>query len=413
MSVYTPYPKVTFGGVTEYADETIANITVTTGRRDIFEQALPSYISLELWTDANTPLNITLGESVAVEIQDSSGNYEQIAYGIVSDIDINLAAYGSIGSIATYRITALGQLASLNKRQVGSLGYAKQLDGDRVYAILYEAFVTAWEDVAPNLTWQQVPAITTWENYEGTNQALIDNLATDITQPGDFELTAYSDGRADALSLAQDAAQSARGYLYESRDGSIVYDSYSSRVNRVPITLTADDLLASGLRQAAQWSEIVNDVTITYKNGQTVNDADPQSQFTYGLLSGNKSTSLENQVDAERQAEDYIASRSYPRTYPEDLTIALHSPTVSDSTRDALITMNVSSAVYTDDLPAVFGTIFDGYVEGINWRLSRYTAEMTLVCSAVSETYPHLIWLQIAPTLTWAGYNPTTRWEDL
>jgi hypothetical protein len=413
VSVYTPYPKVIFSGATEYADETISSISISVGRRDIFEQALPTLISLELWTDANTPLTITLGESVAVQIQDSGGHYEQIAYGIVSDIDISLAAYGDKGSVAIYRITAVGLLAALNKRLVGSLGYVKQFDGDRVYSILYEAFVTAWEDVAPTLTWQQVPAITTWENYEGTNQALIDDLLTTIAQPGDFELTAYSDGRTDALTLAQDAAQSARGYLYEGRQGRIFYDTYSSRVSRVPLTLTEDDLLANGLRQAAQWSEIVNDVTITYKNGQNKFAADAQSQFTFGQLQGSKTTSLENGTDAQRQADDYISSRAYPRVYPEDLTIALHSPTVSDTTRDALITMNVSSSVYTDDLPTVFGGSFDGYVEGIRWNLTRYTAEMTLVCSAISETYPHLIWLQIAPTLTWAGYNPTTRWEDL
>lgn len=414
MTTYTPFPKVIFGGATEYADNTISSISISLGRRDIFEQALPGLISLDLETDADTPLNITLGESVAVEIQDSNGDYEQIAGGIVTDIDISLSAYGSEGSIAIYRITALGALASLNKRLVGTDGFSKEFDGDRIYNILFEAFVTAWEDVAPSLTWEAVPAITTWENYEGVNQALIDGLSTAITQPGDFELIAYSDGRADALTLAQQAAQSARGFLYECRCNTLKYEAYSDRVNSVPITLTADDLLADGLRQAAQWSEIVNDVTITYKNGQTENAADAQSQFTFGLLSGNKTTTLENGLDAQNQADAYLASRAYPRTYPEDLTIALHSPTVSDATRDNLITMEVSKAVYSQALPAVFGGTFDGFIEGIKWNLTRYTATMTLVCSAQSETYPHQIWLQIPPLLTWAEYTPiNTEWRDL
>ena len=413
MTAYTPYPKVIFGGATEYADNTISRITISLGRRDIFEQALPTLINCELWTDANSPLNITLGQSVAVQIQDSNGDYQQLCYGIVSDIDISLAAYGDEGSIAVYRISAVGLLAALHKRLVGSNGYPKQFDGDRIYDILFEAFVTSWSEVAPTLTWGQMPSITTWENYEGGNQDLIDDLSTTIAQPGDFELTAYSDGAVDALTLAQDAAQSARGYLYEGRFGRIFYDSYSSRADEVPIVLTADDLLADGLRQAAQWSEIVNDVTITYKNNQSVNAADATSQFTYGQLSGSRSTSLENGSDAQDQADAFLSSRAYPRTYPEDLTIALHSPTVSDATRDALINSNVSKAVYTNALPAVFGTEFDGFIEGIKWNLTRYTAEMTLVCSAQSETYPHQIWLQIAPVLTWATYNSTTKWSDL
>jgi hypothetical protein len=414
VTAYTPYPKVIFAGATEYADETVSNISINLGRRDIFEQAQAGFINVELWTDANIPLNVNLSDSVAIQIQDTDGNYQQIAGGIISDIDITLNAYGSEGSIAIYRITAVGSLATLNKRMVGALGYSKEFDGDRIYNILYEAFVTSWDEVAPTLTWAQVPSVTTWESYEGSNQALIDGLATSITQPGDFELTAYSDGETDALTLAQDAAQSARGYLYECRCNTLKYDAYSTRSSYIPLTLTADDLVADGLRQAAQWSEIVNDVTITYKNDQTKNAADGTSQFIYGQLSGSRSTSLENGTDAQSQADAFLESRAYPRTYPEELTIALHSPTVSDTTRDALILMNVSQAVFTNALPAVFGTTFDGYIEGIKWNLSRYTATMTLICSAQSETYPHAIWLQIAPTVTWASYTPTTEeWIDL
>jgi len=76
--------------------------------------------------------------------------------------------------------------------------------------------------------------------------------------------------------------------------------------------------------------------------------------------------------------------------------------------------MHVGASVFTNELPAVFGTTFDGFVEGMNWNIDRYTATVSLICSAVSETYPHLIWLQIAPTVTWAGYTPsTTEWQDL
>jgi hypothetical protein len=37
-----------------------------------------------------------------------------------------------------------------------------------------------------------------------------------------------------------------------------------------------------------------------------------------------------------------------------------------------------------------------------------------LTCSAYSETYSSPMWYQISPTLTWAGYTPsTTEWQDL
>lgn len=414
MTVYTPYPKVIFAGVNEFADNTISRISISLGRRDIYEQALVGIANVRLWTDADTALNVNLSDSIQIQIQDSTGTYQPIYTGTISDLDVSLDAYGSEGSVAIYSITAVGPLALLNRYTTGGDGFAKEFDGTRILNILTDAFLQNWDEVVPDLTWSAVSNIATWANFDGTNQTLVDNLISDIDTPGSFELTAYSDGVANALTLAQNAAQSGRGFLYEAPSGEIFYDSYDSRATQIPLTLTEDDLLAVGLRQAAQWSEIVNDVTLSYKNNQEVFAADYTSQQSYGELSGFRATQLENLADAQSQANNFLESRAYPRTYPEELTIPLHSPTVSDVTRDALITMKVGSAVYTQDLPAVFGGTFDGFVEGIIWNVDRYTANMTLICSAISETYPHQVWLQIAPTVTWAGYTPTTtEWRDL
>jgi len=405
---------VIFAGVNEYADNTISNISISLGRRDIYEQALVGIANVSLWTDADTALNVNLSDSVEIQIKDTDDVYQTIYTGTISDIQIGLDAYGEIGSVARYNLTAVGPLAILNRYTTGGLGFAKEFDGTRVLNILSDAFLESWSEVVPTLTWSAVSSLATWANWGGTNQILVDNLIADIDTPGTYELTDYNSGEANALSLAQEAAQSGRGFLYEAPDGSIHYDSYTSRASLTPLTLTDDDLLAVGLRQAAQWSEIVNDVTLTYKNNQEKYAEDYTSQQSYGVLSGTRSTQLENGSDAQSQADAFLESRAYPRTYPEELTIPLHSPTVSDATRDALILMHVGSAVYTQDLPAVFGGTFDGFVEGIKWNLDRYTATMTLICSAISETYPNIVWLQIAPTVTWAGYTPTTtEWQDL
>jgi len=378
MTTYTPYPKVIFGGVTEYADNTIGGISLQLGRRNIYEQAQVGIASISLWTDAASPLNVTLSESVQVQIQNTNGTYNTLFTGTISDIEISLQGYGDIGSVAIYRITGVGVLAQLNRRLTGQVNYAKEF------------------------------------NWDATNAILLDNLAAQIDQPGDYELEAYNGGVINAWTLAQNAANSGRGYLYEADDGSLFYDSYSSRASQSPLTLTADDLLTDGLRQAAQWSEVVNDVTVTYKSNAEKYAADYTSQESYGQLAGTRSTQLENGTDAQNQANAFLESRAYPRTYPEQLSIALHSPTVSNATRDALIAMHVGASVFTNELPAVFGTTFDGFVEGMNWNIDRYTATVSLICSAVSETYPHRIWLQIAPTVTWAGYTPsTTEWQDL
>ena len=323
MTAYTPYPTVTFGGGAIASDDVISSINVTLGRRDVMEQPQAGYASIELHTDADSPLNVSLSESVSVFIKNSAGVNQQIFGGVISDIGISLQSYGEIGSIAIYSITAVGPLAQLNKRVAGAAGYAKEFDGTRVKNILTDAFLTSWTDVAPTLTWQDLPTTTTWATYDGTNISLVNNLATYVDVPGTYELMAYSSGDANALTLAQEAAQSGRGVLFESEDGDLHYEDYGSRASNPIITLTADDILAQGLQTAAQWSEIVNDADVTYRAG-TENARDETSIITYGQLQGSRSTILHNQSDAATQAAAFIQTRAYPRMYPETITCPLH-----------------------------------------------------------------------------------------
>jgi hypothetical protein len=413
VTTYDPYPTVTFAGATTYADQTISSISIRSGRDDVTTQPQPGYASISLWTDASEPLNVALSQSVSISIDKGTSGTQEIFAGIISDIDISLSAYGSDGSIAIYSITAVGPLSQLNRHIVGATNYAKEFDGTRILNILTEAFLQSWSDVSPTLTWAQLPAGTTWESYDATNQALVDNLIANVDVPGQYELQAYSGGEVDAYTLTTQAANSGRGVLWEGGDGDLHYDDYQARASATPLTLTSDDILARGLRTAAQWGEIVNDANVTYRAG-TANARDEQSVILYGQLSGSRTTQLHNLSDAENQAADFVSQRAFPRMYPEQITIPLHSPTVSDATRDSLAAVYNGLRISTDALPAVFGTTFDGFVEGYTWNLTRYTAELALTCSAYSETYSSIIWYQLSPTLTWAGYTPsTTEWQDL
>jgi hypothetical protein len=383
------------------------------GRDDVTTQPQPGFASIRLWTDASEPLSVALSQSVSVSIDKGTSGTQEIFAGIISDIDISLEQYGSEGSIAIYQITAVGPLSQLNRHLVGGSNYAKEYDGTRILNILSEAFLQSWADLSSTITWNDLPSETTWASYDATNVALVNNLTANVDVPGVYELMAYSDGETDAYTLATNAANSGRGVLWEGGDGDLHYDDYSSRSTAIPLTLTADDILAGGLRTAAQWGEIVNDVNVTYRAG-TENARDENSIIQYGQLSGSRTTQLHDASAALSQAQDFLESRAYPRMYPEQITIPLHSPTVSDATRDALVAVYNGLRVDTSALPAVFGTTFDGFVEGYTWNLTRYTAELALTCSAYSETYLSIIWDQIPPTTTWAGYTPTTQeWNDL
>ena len=412
MTDYEPYPTVEIDGGIFYPDNTLSSVRISSGRKDVLNQPEPSYASIELWTDANDPLDVELSDSLTVSINKGTTGTQTIFTGTISDISISLPEYGDIGSIARYSVTAVGALALLNKRVAGVSGYAKEFDGTRILNILTEAFVTEWDDLDSVTTWEDLPNGVTWDSYDATSLALVDDLTANVDVPGQYELKAYSDGDANAYEIAKDAAQSGRGVLWEDGIGGLHYDDYAARALATPYELTQDDLLANGLSSNSQWGEIVNDVTIVYKNGQSANAQDQQSKILYGQLAASKTTQLENLSDAEEQAEAYLYSRAYPRNYPAVFTVPLHSPTVSDATRDQLAAVYSGLRISTSDLPAVFGATFDGFVEGWEWNLTRYTADLSLFVSAYSETYESAIWLQVPNTTTWNTYDPTTIWEN-
>ena len=102
MTSYDPYPTVTFGGATTYADQTISSISIRSGRNDVTTQPQPGFASISLWTDASDPLAVSLSQSVSISIDKGTSGTQEIFAGIISDIDISLQAYGSDGSCLLY-----------------------------------------------------------------------------------------------------------------------------------------------------------------------------------------------------------------------------------------------------------------------------------------------------------------------
>jgi hypothetical protein len=437
MSSYSPNPVVTIAGSRTYADNTISSINITAGRNSVMEACQPGYASLNFWTDADDPLDINIADSLQIQIDKATTGSQTLFTGVISDVNITLEQYGNVGSIAIYSVTAVDALASLNRKAAGGAGYPQQKDGDRIFAILRDAFLQSWDDVGSTLTWDALDPAVTWENFDGPNKDLVDDLSTTIDQPGQYLMTEYEAAYTTAFSLSEVAAQTGRGQLFSSNDGKLIYKDYVARNTSPTITLTADDLLTSGLTVSSQWSEISNDINVSYTGGTvTVNKEgmfslssfnpvityqvgsvdvkDENSIAQYGPLLGQRATSLVNPGDAASQGQSFLQSRSFPRTYPERLSVALHSPTVSDTTKDELLDMTIGVGIYTEDLPRVFGTVFDGFIESYNWQIDRYTATLNLTCSAYSETYFTPNWYQIPPTTTWAGYTPsTTEWQEL
>jgi hypothetical protein len=410
VTTYDPYPTVTIDDTITIANNTLSGITINYGRQDVLEQPGPGFATLSFWTDGDSPLDIELSDKIEIDINKGTTGTERIFTGTISDIIVTFDAYGQDGSIARYSVTAVGPLAQLNKR-LSAATYAEERDGTRVFNILSDAFVTSWDDLVGNTSWTNAPDGISWAAYDADTDALVASLPSDVDTPGQYILVAYADGKTNALTLAQDAANSGRGVLWEASDGFIIYDDYAARAFATPYELTADDVLAAGLMVDAKWGEIYNYVDVVYATGTSSNE-NIISQQIYGVLVGSKTTTLKNASDALAQATDYIKSRAFARVYPSAITVPLHSPTVSDATRDQMTEVYNGLYITCNDLPPVMGGELKAFVEGWQWSLTRYTAELTLFLSAYSETYSREIWLQVPQTITWATYNNSVIWEN-
>jgi hypothetical protein len=406
---YTINPQVLINDV-EYRGEAIQGVTLTNGRTTVDEQPRAGFATINLVTKDNNNPNIEIDYKVVVKVDDSDGDDVTLWTGWVSDIQNSIVGFGSAGRLNQQTITAIGSLAKLNRRLVGADGYPKENDGDRVFEIIKEGAGFTWGEYQPaSDTWADVDALLQWQN--------VDLLIGDIDQPGDFELIAYSGGATGALGLAQQAAQSGLGVLYESPDGKISYSDYTYRTDEVATngftTIDTDAILARGLSSVSRLSDLINEIKVTYKNNQTESDENATSIALYGRFASAVSTILENDFDAEQRVEYYLETRAFPRTRLNQITLALHLDQVSDAMRDSMLPMRVSEPVNITGLPSsIFFGNFAGFVEGFTWTINRNELFLTLNVSEYALSQLEVNWLQVPATLAWDDVSATLEWQE-
>ena len=77
MTVFNPIWRVTIDGV-QYQSAVLANLTITSGRTNIYEQAQAGYINIELINLDQLNVPISINDSLTVELQNSAAAYVPI-----------------------------------------------------------------------------------------------------------------------------------------------------------------------------------------------------------------------------------------------------------------------------------------------------------------------------------------------
>ena len=70
MTLFNPVWKVTIAGI-EYTSAVLANLTITSGRTNIYEQAAAGYVNLEIINLDKSSVPITINDSLTIQLKNS------------------------------------------------------------------------------------------------------------------------------------------------------------------------------------------------------------------------------------------------------------------------------------------------------------------------------------------------------
>ncbi len=405
MTLWTPVWSVLIDG-TEYRNVTLANLTIESGRRDIYQQAVAGYCSLSILNIDGQAITVNINSAITVYVENSTATPVAVFGGSVTDIVTTIERSGTGGLIQTVNLTALGALSRLPKVLTNGV-LSKDFDGNQILDVLDGILYGAWNEVPAALTWATYDATTTWANAENSGVGQIDT-------PGNYELTARASDVTDAYSLVAALATSGLGYIYEDSQGRIGYADSTRRGTYLAtygyVDLSANEAYANGLTTSIRSGDVRNVITITYKNSQQVTDDEPASIATYGSLAQNISTTLETTLDATNQAAFYLALRAYPRANFDSIRFPLGSPNVSDSDRDSLIGVFMGMPVNISDLPINMGTNFQGFVEGWRFSAGYNSLAVDLYVTPVSYSLDAFRWNDVPASEYWNTISPTLDW---
>jgi len=408
MTAWTPDWAVEVNGLGDITNLVISNLTITSGRSDIYSQPIAGYCRFTILNLNQSATGFDVNDSVVIKVKNSSGVYVPLFGGDVTDIDVTVQT-GEPAITQAITVTALGALAKLPKTLTQGV-LSKDFDGDQIYTILSALLFGSWNSVPAALEWVNYDATTTWANAENSGLGEID-------RPGDYELTARSAETTDVYSLVASLARSGLGYIYEDSSGRIGYADSTHRSQYLAANgyafVDGGWAYAAGIATSRRLGDLRNEVTITYKNDAQETASDAASIALYGYQAENILTSIENQADAESQAEFYLDIRAYPQDQFKSITFPLTNSNIPDASRDQALNIFMGLPLDIEDLPLnIAEGRYQGFVEGWTWT-SRFNAlDLTVIVSPVAFSLQAFRWNNVPITELWNTISPTLDWNN-
>ena len=409
MTQWNPEWQVTINGGGDYTNLTLSNLSITSGRQDIYSQPYAGYCNVEIINLDLSPIVIDINDQISIRVKDSTGAYVNVFGGYVTDIDVEVTQASTTAISERIKVIALGALSKLPKSLTDGV-LSKDFDGDQIYSILAPLLFNTWNEVPAALTWANEDPTITWNDAQNAGLGEID-------QPGNYELAARSSADIDVYTLVSGLATSGLGYLFEDASGRIGYADSTHRNTYLAtngyVDLTGNHALARGIRTQKRSGDVRNNVTITYKANAQQSALDAESIGIYGQQAYEITTSLEKTADALAQANFYLALRAFPEAQFKSITFPLTSPEIDDTDRDALLNVFMGMPVNISDLPSnITNGQFQGFVEGWTFSAGYDALYLTLTVSPTAYSIQSAKWNDVPVLETWNTLSPTLEWID-
>lgn len=379
---WTIDPTVQING-TDYTSDVLNGVNINYGRSTIWEQPRASYATIQIKNFTNSPFNALLNELVTIKVDDYAGTPVTVFTGRVSSISNSIQALGAKGKVTIHTVTAIGPMAQMSRIITHTTSWPKEYDDDRLTRIL---------------------------TASGVGLDVIDT-------PGVYEFTIAPAAPTDCYTAAAYYAQMAFGYVYETTAGTVGYANESRRTFEAATNgyfiIPDDVIIGNSIQSQLNTNNLVNDVLLEYKANAVVTSTSTTSVTTYGRRASDIITELEDSIEAQNQADRYVALRSTPETILQNFTVQLSAPTITQSVLDALIEVYVGKPIEVTAFPSgIYDGIFRGFVEGWTMTLSQNSASLSLNVTKNTLSLTPTRWQDVDPALQWQNVDPALEWAD-
>jgi hypothetical protein len=401
---WQPDPKVFIGGQ-DVTSLTNGAVTIRRGRDSVYVEPSASYAAVTL-VSVSEPVQLRIGRRLTVTLNNTADVGETLFSGRISDVEVQVTP-GTF-DVAGYRLTAVGPLAGANRRQALAAGRSVELDGKRAFAAIIGALGPTFEEQPLDLAWEDAEGA--WEDYTGP-------VALGQFDEGVYSLAALNpaDGGYSALQVAQEAAQSGGGVLYEDRFGRVAYADAARRAT----TLVAGDfadipggvLSVDGMNASSSLSELANRVIVQWDGGVVQADV-PESAVEFGVFVRKVDTTLAFEADALVRAEELVQELSQPAFKADKFSLLMNN--LTNLLLDRLIQVEPNDAVRFSGLPNALGFgELTAFVEGIEWQIDPYTVRLGLFASDERLSVGGVWFGRVTSTLEWGDVDADLEWQQV